>query len=255
MFFSKPGEYKACGLFSLEHFFLIFATLVCVAIALKKTVHKSKNEVYKIIKKLTIAVWILEIVKILYTVGYLKLTDVKEWLPLYYCSLLLYASFLSSFTKGTFKRMGDVFLATGSLVGGIVFILLPTTSLPKYPAFHFISIHSFFFHGVMVYLTILINKTHYIELEKQDVMYFASLVGIICLLALVVNLEFNSNLMFISENFPHTPIEIIYKLTGRYFTPLMILGQMFLPFFVVYGIIKKIGKKEEIIEVEQQEIA
>lgn len=255
MFFSKPGDYKACGLFSLEHFFLIFATLVCVAIALKKTVHKSKNEVYKIIKKLTIAVWILEIVKILYTVGYLKLTDVKEWLPLYYCSLLLYASFLSSFTKGTFKRMGDVFLATGSLVGGIVFILLPTTSLPKYPAFHFISIHSFFFHGVMVYLTILINKTHYIELEKQDVMYFASLVGIICLLALVVNLEFNSNLMFISENFPHTPIEIIYKLTGRYFTPLMILGQMFLPFFVVYGIIKKIGKKEEIIEVEQQEIA
>ncbi len=255
MFFSKPGDYKACGLFSLEHFFLIFATLVCVAIALKKTVHKSKNEVYKIIKKLTIAVWILEIVKILYTVGYLKLTDVKEWLPLYYCSLLLYASFLSSFTKGTFKRMGDVFLATGSLVGGIVFILLPTTSLPKYPAFHFISIHSFFFHGVMVYLTILINKTHYIELEKQDVMYFASLVGIICLLALVVNLEFNSNLMFISENFPHTPIEIIYKLTGRYFTPLMILGQMFLPFFVVYGIIKKIGKKEEIIEIEQQEIA
>ena len=255
MFFSKPGDYKACGLFSLEHFFLLFATLVCVAIALKKTVHKSKNEVYKIIKKLTIAVWILEIVKILYTVGYLKLTDVKEWLPLYYCSLLLYASFLSSFTKGTFKRMGDVFLATGSLVGGIVFILLPTTSLPKYPAFHFISIHSFFFHGVMVYLTILINKTHYIELEKQDVMYFASLVGIICLLALVVNLEFNSNLMFISENFPHTPIEIIYKLTGRYFTPLMILGQMFLPFFAVYGIIRKIEKKEKIVETEQQEIA
>ena len=86
-------------------------------------------------------------------------------------------------------------------------------------------------------------------------MYFASLVGIICLLALVVNLEFNSNLMFISENFPHTPIEIIYKLTGRYFTPLMILGQMFLPFFAVYGIIRKIEKKEKIVETEQQEIA
>ena len=217
MFFSKPGEYKACGLFSLEHFFLIFATLVCVAIALKKTVHKSKNEVYKIIKKLTIAVWILEIVKILYTVGYLKLTDVKEWLPLYYCSLLLYASFLSSFTKGTFKRMGDVFLATGSLVGGIVFILLPTTSLPKYPAFHFISIHSFFFHGVMVYLTILINKTHYIELEKQDVMYFASLVGIICLLALVVNLEFNSNLMSLILDLEHLRKNSLTDINNIYF--------------------------------------
>ena len=50
MFFSKPGEYKACGLFSLQHIGLILATLACVAIALKKTVHKSKEEVYKILK-------------------------------------------------------------------------------------------------------------------------------------------------------------------------------------------------------------
>ena len=48
MFFSKPGEYKACGLFSLQHIGLILATFACVTIALKKTVHKSKEEVYKI---------------------------------------------------------------------------------------------------------------------------------------------------------------------------------------------------------------
>ena len=175
-------------------------------------------------------------------------------MPLYYCSLLLYAGFLSSFTRGHFRRAGDVFLATGSIVGGLVFILFPTTSLPTYPAFHFISIHSFFFHGTMVYLTLLINKTHYIELEKKDIIYFASLVGIICLLALIVNAEFNSNLMFISKNFPNTPIEFIYDATGRWFTPLMILGQMFLPFYVVYGVTKKFesikSKRRELAEKE-----
>ena len=93
MFFSKPGEYKACGLFSLQHIGLILATFACVTIALKKTVHKSKEEVYKIIRNLTIVICALEIFKILYIVTYLKLTDVKEWLPLYYCSLLLYAGF------------------------------------------------------------------------------------------------------------------------------------------------------------------
>lgn len=251
MFFAKPGEYKACGLFTPEHFALIVATFLCVGIALKKTVHKSKEEVYKIIKNLTIILWALEIFKILYTLQDVKITNVKEWMPLYYCSLLLYAGFLSSFTRGHFRRAGDVFLATGSIVGGLVFILFPTTSLPTYPAFHFISIHSFFFHGTMVYLTLLINKTHYIELEKKDIIYFASLVGIICLLALIVNAEFNSNLMFISKNFPNTPIEFIYDATGRWFTPLMILGQMFLPFYVVYGIVKKF----ESIKSERRELA
>lgn len=254
MFFSKPGEYKACGLFSLQHIGLILATFVCVAIALKKTVHKSKEEVYKIIRNLTIVIWALEIFKILYTVTYLKLTDVKEWLPLYYCSLLLYAGFLSSFKKGPFKRAGDVFLATGSIVGGVVFILFPTTSLPTFPAFHFISIHSFFYHGTMVYLTLLVNKTHYVEINKADIVYFASLVGVVCILALMVNMEFHSNLMFISENFPNTPIELFYNLTGRWFTPLMILIQMFIPFYFVYGIIKRKEKKEGAFFTEQENI-
>lgn len=255
MFFAKPGEYKACGLFSLQHIGLILATFACVALALKKTVHKSKEEIYKIIRNLTIVLWIFEIFKILYTLQEFKLSDVKEWLPLYYCSLLLYAGFLSSFTKGPFKRTGDVFLATGSIIGGIVFILFPTTSLPTYPAFHFISIHSFFFHGTMVYLTLLINKTQYIKLNKWDVVYFASLVGIVCVLALIVNMEFHSNLMFISENFPNTPIEILYNLTGRFFTPFMILGQMFFPFYFVYAIVKKSEKRDGYYISEHQSIS
>lgn len=242
MFFAKAGKYQACKLFTPGHFALIITTFAFIAVALKKTIHKSKEEVYKIIRNLTIILVALEIFKIWLILQDFKIINVKEWVPLYYCSLLLYAGPLSSFAKGKLKRVGDVFLATGSIVGGLVFILFPTTSLPTYPVFHFRSIHSFFFHGVMVYLTILVNKTHYIELEKKDVLYFASLVGVVCVAALIINNIFNSNLMFISMDFPNTPITILYKLTGNLFTPVMIIGQMTIPFYIVYGFIK-MGEK------------
>jgi len=249
MFLAKAGKYEACKLFSIGHFALIIATFACVFWALKKTVSKTKEEVYKIIKGLTVILILAEIFKICFKLQDYKLINVKEWVPLYYCSLILYAGFLSSFTKGKLKRVGDVFLATGSIVGGIVFIIFPTTSLPTYPVFHFISLHSFFLHGTMVYLTILISKTHYIELEKKDILYFASFVLCACIAALLVNTKFNSNLMFISKNFPNTPVELLYNLVGPLFTPIMIVGQMIVPFYIVYGIVKLCEKnRKNIVE-------
>ena len=85
------------------------------------------------------------------------------------------------------------------------------------------------------------------EIEKNDIKYYASLVGCVCILAFIVNNIFDSNLMFISKNFPGTPIEIIYKYTGRLFTLVMSVGQMTLPFYCVYEVIKirKEAKRRE----------
>ena len=200
--FSNMGEYEPCGIFTIGHFILILITVIGIIIALKKTVNKNKEQVYKIIKYTTIIAYILEVVKIIFNIKQNSFKAVNTYLPLYYCSILLYAGVLSSFTKGALKRVGDVCLATGSIVGGIVFMIYPSTSLPIYPAFHILSIHSFLFHGAMVYLGILINKTRYIELKKSDIKYFASLVLCMSILALIVNKLFDGNLMFISNNFP-----------------------------------------------------
>lgn len=244
MFFAKPNEYEACGIFTTKHFILIILTITGIIIALKKTIHKNKEEVKKIIKNMTILIWILEVIRIGFNLYIGNLHNVNEYLPLYYCSLLLYAGLMSSFGEGKIKRTGDVFLATGGIVGGIVFILFPTTSLPTYPMLHFLSLHSFFFHGTMVYLGLLMNITEYITLEMKDIWYYASLVGGICLIALGVNYIFDSNLMFISKDFPGTPITILYHLTGRFFTPIMIILQITLPFLLIYKIIEMIKKKK-----------
>ena len=51
--------------------------------------------------------------------------------------------------------------------------------------------------------------------------------------------------MFISQNFPGMPIEIIYYATGRFFTLVMSVGQMILPFYIIYGIIKLTEKLKQ----------
>ncbi len=234
-------EYDVCGMFTLGHFIYIGLTIVGIIIALKCSKNLSKMQVHVIIKRLTIILCVLEVIRIVYCIIEGSIYDVNNYLPLYYCSMLLYAGLLSSFGKGKFKRIGDVFIATGSIIGGIVFILYPSTSLPMYPALHFISIHSFFFHGTMVYLGILVNRTNYIEVEKNDIKYFASLVGIMCIIAVFINNIFDSNLMFISKNFPGNPIEVLYNITNGsiLFTLIMSVAQMTIPFYTSYYILKR----------------
>lgn len=238
--FSKIGKYKPCGIFTKGHFILIGITISSIILALKHTLSKSKEEVYKIIKTTTVIMCVLEVIRIIYSITENSLYDVNTYLPLYYCSMLLYAGLLSSFAKGKLKRVGDVFLAAGSIIGGIIFIIYPSTSLLGYPAFHFLSIHSFLFHGIMIYLGILVNKTQYIQLKKEDIKYFVSLVGIMCFTALIVNNIFDSNLMFISQNFNIAPIKILYKITnGNFvFSLIMASGQMIIPFYLTYYVIK-----------------
>ena len=242
MLFAKPGKFEACGMFTKGHFELIIITIVWIIIALKNTMNKTKQEVGKIIKRCTIIMWILEVIMISFKISTGGMKNLNNYVPLYYCSLLLYAGLLSSFAKGKLKRIGDVFLATGGIIGGIVFMILPTTSLPAYPMLHIVSLHSFLYHGTMVYLGILINITHYIEIHLSDIKYYATLVGIVCLLAYIINKIFDSNLMFISKNFPGTPLEILYNITEPFFAFVMSIAQMTLPFYIIYYLknIKKI---------------
>lgn len=200
MIFAKPGEYKACGLFTYQHFSLIICTAIGIFLAVKCTKINDKNDIRKIIIKTTILVWILEIIKIIFNFKIGNGNNINTYVPLYYCSILLYAGIFSSLKNKFIKRVGDVFLATGGIVAGIVFIIFPTTSLLTYPIFHYITMQSFIFHGAMIYLGIIINKYKYIEIEKKDILYYAGLILVICIIAYIINSIFDSNLMFISKD-------------------------------------------------------
>ena len=253
MFFSKPMEYNSAKIFSIQHFVLLFLTITGIIIAIKYTNNK-RSTILKKIRIVTVTVWILEIIKVIFNFKIGNGNNLNTYIPLYYCSILLYAGIFSSAGKGFIKRIGDVFLATGGIVGGVLFLLLPTTSITMYPMFHFITLQSFIYHGAMIYLGIIIHKSNYITLEKRDIIYYSSLLFVICLIAFIVNMKFESNLMFISRDFPGTPIGLIYKITGKYFTLVASLIQIFAPFYAVLGIkniIQKSISKEENEEIYQ----
>ena len=236
MFFSKPGEYAPCKMFSIGHLILLIITLVIITVVLYFSRNADKNRIRKIIRRLTVFLWVLEIIKIIFNLSIGNSGNPNNYIPLYYCSLILYAGLLSGFAEGKLKKVGDVFIATGAIIGGLFFLFCPNTSLPTYPMFHYISIQSFVFHGTMLYLGLLVNITNYIDLKLSDIKYYASLVVIISGIAYAVNKILSTNFMFISDNFPNTPVEIVYNLTGRFFTLIMVLMQVVGPFYIIYFI-------------------
>ena len=236
MFLARPGEYEACGMYTTGHLILLLITVMGILIALRYTKNKSKVQIFKEIRIITFFLWVLEIIKIVFNlmVGYAS--NPNTYVPLYFCSMILYAGIFSGFCKGKLQHVGDVFIATGGMIAGIIFLLTPNTSLTMYPIFHYISIQSFILHGAMVYLGVLLNITNYIDIKGKDIIYYSGLMLIISGIAYVFNIIFESNLMFISYNFPGTPIEILYNISGKLFTPIMIILQATGPFYIVYGI-------------------
>lgn len=238
MFFSEPGKYTPCGMFSIGHFILIFITFFCIGIILNYTKKCSNEQVQIIIRKSTIVLWVLEIIKIAFNILVGNAKNPNNYIPLYYCSIILYAGIFSGFCKGVLKRVGDVFLSTGAVIGGLFFIICPNTSLPNYPLFHYISVQSFVFHGTMLFLGLLVIKHKYVNLNLNDITYYFWLILLMGTVSYIVNKLLGTNFMFISDNFPNTPVEYLYNWSGKLFTPIMILIQAIGPFYVMYGLIK-----------------
>ena len=61
-------------------------------------------------------------------------------------------------------------------------------------------------------LIILVNITNYIDLKISDIKYYALLITVISCISYVVNKILGTNFMFITENFPYTPVDIVYNL-------------------------------------------
>ena len=91
MFFAKPGIYEPCGIFSTEHFFLLALTMLVIGIAVKHTDKTKKNVIKRKIQIITICAWILEIIKIIFNFAVGNANNINTYVPLYYCSILLYA--------------------------------------------------------------------------------------------------------------------------------------------------------------------
>ena len=232
-FFADEGLYPAAGVPSAGYFILISTTFFCIITALNHTLQLSYEKIRRIIRWIVGVLWTLELIKIRYRFCYGNGENLNTWVPLYYCSITLFAGLLSALGHGVIQHVGDVFLCAGGLCGGICFLIYPATSLMSFPAWHFLSIHSFLYHGCMTYLGILLNRSGLVQLNWHDFGYYAFYVLFFCIIALRLNQRTGSNLMFISNPLPGTMYSTVALLLGELYTPAMILIQMTIPFMVI----------------------
>ena len=245
-FFAPQGKFAPSGAFSPEHIIMSAISLLSVLVALLLTRRLGKEKILKIIKVFALSILALEVIKISFTLATGSIKDINSYVPLYFCSIAIYAGLLAGFARGWWRRTGEVFLATGGIVGGLCFILFPLTSINIYPAFHFITVYSFVLHAAMIYMGLLLLTSGYTRLESADIDRFFLLVTLVSVAAFIINITLHTNLMFISQNYPGTIIELAYNLfPGLLFPLFMFLFQATVPFYLVYFLYRSAVKRRK----------
>lgn len=249
MFFAKKGEYPPCGMFTLTHIIVLVFCVVVIAIG----VYLSRTMKEKVVRRLTqiiaIIVVILESGKILFS--HLQgNTNLDSWVPLYFCSMFIYACILSGYTKGIFQALGDAFIGTGGIVAGAMFLLMPSTSLTAYPMFHFLSCYSMLYHSLMVYLGVVYLLNHWVVLKKKTLVHYMLFCTFFSGIAIVLNSIYHSNFMFLREPY-NIPLPFLKPLSEKlpvFYTILMYLSCTLGTYVILFIVLRIIQPKIELKE-------
>lgn len=246
--FSRRYVYPAVGLFSTTHLIsvvVLFFAIFVIAVATKKM---SKKSYIIVLRVMAIIFTCLELVKIIWNLNQ-KNVGLDEWVPLYFCSLFIYALWLSWFKSKKVQELGLSFICFGGIVAGVAFIIFPTTSFNFYPIFHFQSIYSMLFHSSMVYAGIMCVVTKSVKVNINLIVKYCLFSFAFMLLALGFNLICGTNLMFISNPsaIPLPFLHSIYKFSNILYMLTIVFSHTILIGFGMAGIIKIIEKCVQII--------
>ena len=152
-------------LFTPLHF--IFSAIV-LAIVIVGSVWLGRKKNDKAIKTTFTVLWaamvILEAAKIAWeslagkTVGF----ETGGILPLYPCSVFMYAMPFAIWGKDYIKHAACGYVCTMGFIGAAVNFFYPATILPNYSCISFAGFHTFFYHGSMMFccITMLVSGYH-----------------------------------------------------------------------------------------------
>ena len=234
MFYDNFTKDQICGIFTTGHFvaiivFIVLAVLVIV-LSKKLTVEKTK----KLLLAIAICVTIMEIVKI--AIRIYKGDAPRSWIPLYYCSLFIFAIWCACSKNTFFQNLGYSFMVFGGIVAAIVFTIYPSTSLMIFPIWHPGSIHSLIYHWLMFYSGVLVlMKSLYKPQPKHAVHYFI-FVSIACVAAVVVNHFLGTNMMLLRNPIRVEILDKIYNASHGLYIFLAYIAQSVLIYWTSYAI-------------------
>lgn len=249
-----PSADKIPGtMFTPLHF--IFAAIVLAAIIFLGLFVAKRSE--KTIRITFCVLWAvivcLEVAKIIWeTVSGAKVSF--EWggiLPLYPCSIFMYAMPLAIFGKDKIRYMGCGYVCSLGLLGGTINFVYPATILGNYSCISFAGFHTFIYHGAIVFCALVMLKSgyHSYKWAKKPLDLLLPAIPALCV-SVVANLvnfsKIGSDYMFFKLNsFFFAPIGAALPtalcVVIVYFLYLLIHALPYLPGFIINR--KKAKKK------------
>ena len=243
--FSAPSDELACGLFNAPH---LISSLICIFAVLLLFVFLRKisdKSLQALTRGAAILLTALETVKIIFKFSIGEGGIFDHWVPLFYCSLFIYALLILAFIKNeSLKKAARTFLTLGCAFSGLTFLIFPTTSLPDYPIYHFISLHSMLFHSLMMLLGLLYMYKGYEKPSKDSYMTYAIFVCAPVALSLVLNPNLESNFMLLGSpvNMPLDFVSAVYNFSPIIYRAALVVIYLTVPYFadtLIYLLIKK----------------
>ncbi len=237
-YFENKG---ACGLFNIEHLISIicFIALLLFFLFLSRKMTDKGFKICHIV--VAIAVTVAEIIKVTLKVSAGRGPD--DWLPLYYCSLFIFAIWLSLLKNKTLSAVGYSYITMGGILAGTLFTLYPSTSLGMYPFFHPSCFHSFFYHLTMVYFGILLIWKKKYQPNPKHFIHYLSFILIACVPSYFFNEWLGSNCMFLHNAFGLPILNDVLQFSHPLYMIVIIIAQTFGIYWVSYGIYSLIRRK------------
>lgn len=144
---------------------LVFSA-VSIALVIFLSLHtakKSEKTIRTVFGTLWTLMLVLEIVKISWET--LSGASVNfEWggiLPLYPCSIFLYAMPFAVWGKGWVRKAACGYVCSLGMLGGVINFVYPATVLGNYSCISFAGFHTFFYHGTLVFCAITMLRSGY----------------------------------------------------------------------------------------------
>ncbi len=240
-FYDHFAPEDVAGLFNLTHLLYVIVFFALLSLAL----YRSRGMTDKVFRRLYLAVavgvTVGEGVKIALRI--FKNQWIDSWIPLYFCSLFLFAVWLPYSRHRPLKRAGYAYMTMGGIPAAICFTLYPSTSLALFPLFHPSTIYSGVFHFAMLYLGIMLLLRGEYRPEWRDGGPYFLFILFFAIPSVILNRVYGTNCLFLRHAFKLPFLEPIIALSPYLYMALAFLAQSVLIFLVPCGLTRLIEQK------------
>ena len=150
-------------LFTPLHFFASACCIALIAFLCARLHKKNERTLQKIFTGLWITVVVLEIAKMFWETfcGGDTAFELTGILPLYPCSIFMYAMPFAIWGKGKVRYAACGYVCSLGLLGGAINFVYPANVLNSYSCISFAGFHTLFYHSVLVFCAILMLLSGY----------------------------------------------------------------------------------------------